>query len=319
MRSIENRRIKLYRGAWYVVWREGGKTKRHSLYTKNRDVAERNYIEYLRQLERKIETVNDVIDAWMMEKSEMKSMDNVKQRIKPLRDFFGNLFPDQISRSVCRDYRAFRKVSDSTIRKEIGIIRSAINWICPNSKAVFELPPESAPRDIRITKDEYKELLNFAESEHIRLFIILAIGTAARSGALLDLTWSQIDFKKGLIQLSNASETNKRRALIPMTNTVRDALEDAYQSRTCAYVIEYGSNKIKSVRKGFKTTALRAGLPNVTPHVLRHTSASWMAEGGVSMDEISQYLGHSNSKVTQSVYARYSPDYLRKAASILDF
>ena len=33
---------------------------------------------------------------------------------------------------------------------------------------------------------------------------------------------------------------------------------------------------------------------------------------------IAQYLGHSNVEVTRKVYARYSPDYLRKAASALE-
>ena len=51
----------------------------------------------------------------------------------------------------------------------------------------------------------------------------------------------------------------------------------------------------------------------------QHSSPVWMAEAGVSMSEISQYLGHSSTRVTESTYARYSPDYLRGAASALDF
>lgn len=59
----------------------------------------------------------------------------------------------------------------------------------------------------------------------------------------------------------------------------------------------------------------RAGLRGVTPHVLRHTAAVWMAEAGVPMTEIAAYLGHSDSRITERVYARFSPDYLRKAAA----
>jgi integrase len=44
-----------------------------------------------------------------------------------------------------------------------------------------------------------------------------------------------------------------------------------------------------------------------------------MAEAGVPMAEISQYLGHSNVSITERVYARFSPNHLRKAASVLDF
>jgi len=43
-----------------------------------------------------------------------------------------------------------------------------------------------------------------------------------------------------------------------------------------------------------------------------------MAEAGVPMSEIAQYLGHSSTNVTERVYARFSPDYLRKAAAALD-
>lgn len=57
----------------------------------------------------------------------------------------------------------------------------------------------------------------------------------------------------------------------------------------------------------------------MSPHVLRHTAAIHMAKVGISMDEIAQYLGHSDSRITASTYARYSPEDLRKAASALEF
>jgi len=35
-----------------------------------------------------------------------------------------------------------------------------------------------------------------------------------------------------------------------------------------------------------------------------------MVEAGVPMDEISQYLGHSETRITASVDARFSPNHL---------
>lgn len=46
--------------------------------------------------------------------------------------------------------------------------------------------------------------------------------------------------------------------------------------------------------------------------------AVWMAESGRPMSEIAQYLGHSDSQITETVYARYSPHYLRRAAAALE-
>jgi integrase len=43
-----------------------------------------------------------------------------------------------------------------------------------------------------------------------------------------------------------------------------------------------------------------------------------MAEEGVPMQQIAQYLGHNDSSTTERVYARFSPDYLREAAKALN-
>ena len=55
-----------------------------------------------------------------------------------------------------------------------------------------------------------------------------------------------------------------------------------------------------------------------SPHVLRHTAAVWMAEDGVPIQQIAQYLGHNDSRTTERVYARFSPDYLREVAKALN-
>lgn len=62
----------------------------------------------------------------------------------------------------------------------------------------------------------------------------------------------------------------------------------------------------------------RAGLKGVTPHTLRHTSASWMIQQGISALEVSRVLGHKNSRITEEVYAKHAPDYLGNAVSALE-
>ena len=54
-----------------------------------------------------------------------------------------------------------------------------------------------------------------------------------------------------------------------------------------------------------------------TPHMLRHSAAVWMAEAGQPMHVIAQYLGHTDSRITQRVYARFSPTLLRGASEAL--
>ena len=43
-----------------------------------------------------------------------------------------------------------------------------------------------------------------------------------------------------------------------------------------------------------------------------------MAEAGVPMTKIAQYLGHTDSRITERVYARFAPDYLREASAAVE-
>ena len=111
--------------------------------------------------------------------------------------------------------------------------------------------------------------------------------------------------------------TNKGRATVPINETALQALSEARQTATCDYVIEWGGQKVASVKKGIEGAARRAGL-KCTPHVLRHSAACLMAEARTPMTEIASYLGHKDSRTTERVYAKYSPDYLRGAADALE-
>ncbi|WP_236020361.1 tyrosine-type recombinase/integrase [Sabulicella rubraurantiaca] len=118
--------------------------------------------------------------------------------------------------------------------------------------------------------------------------------------------------------LANGAQTRKGRATVPMTDTARRALLEAYAARTTDHVIEFGGKAMGRIRKAFERAAEAAGLAWVTPHALRHSAAVWMAEAGTPMAQIAQMLGHTNEKITFSTYARFSPAYLRGAASALE-
>jgi len=62
-----------------------------------------------------------------------------------------------------------------------------------------------------------------------------------------------------------------------------------------------------------KSAGLRAGIPDVHAHLLRHTAATRMLAGGADLVEIGQVLRHA-SVLTTSIYAKVDDDRLRPLA-----
>jgi len=182
------------------------------------------------------------------------------------------------------------------------------------------LPPASPPRDRYLTRDELTRLLEHVEAPHVRLFIILAVTTGARMSALLELQWSQVDMDSGFINLKAGGrhETNKRRPVVPITARAMAALAEACTAALTDNVIEYAGAAIKNVGKAVNSAARRANVP-CSPHIFRHTAGVWMAEADIPMQKISQYLGHTSTRVTEHTYARYSPSFMRDASEALNW
>lgn len=310
-------RIKLYRGWWYAVWRDDAGTQRRALRTQDRDEAQRALADFQTALATPRDTVAGIFAAYQREKGKPRAA----WAWAKLREPFGHLRPDQITREACRDYAEARRkqgVGDGTIHTELTFLRAALNWQRPGGGALVQLPAKPAPKALYLTREQYAALLAGSNTPHVRLFIVLALATAGRMGAILGLTWDRVDFNAGTIQLADGPQTRKGRATVPMTDTARRMLLEAHAGRTSAYVIEYGGKQVGKLRKAFERAAESAGLGWVTPHVLRHTAAVWMAEAGVPIAEVAQYLGHTEERITFRIYARFSPTYLRKAAGALE-
>lgn len=240
--------------------------------------------------------------------------------------FFGHMLPDEVTTQNCRDYVAKRRrlgKKDGTIWTELNHLQIALSWALKKKlgpKVYIERPPKPPPRDRRLTRPEGEKLLASADIPHVALAIALMLGTGARAGAILELTWDRVDFERGQIQYADPNDTARRkgRATVPMTQSLRQRLLAAKKDAVTEFVVEWAGRPVKSVKRGFARTVERAGLTDVSPHVLRHTAASWLAEAGVPMTEIAAVLGHTDSRLTERVYAKFSPGRLRAAITHLE-
>lgn len=238
---------------------------------------------------------------------------------------FGEQVGEYVTEENCRLYKAQRLAdgaAEGTAWIELCTLRMILKW-ARRKKFVGDydvwVGPEPTPRRHRLTREEVKKLLENCNLDHIRLFVILAVTTGARHSAILDLKWDHINFETEMIDYTASwEERMKKRTLVPMNKTAKAALLEAKEKAKTEYVIEWQGSKLRWASTGLSSAAEKAGLKHVTPHVLRHTAGTWMAEGGIPLEAISQYLGHSSTKITEKIYARFTPGYMKKQAEVLE-
>lgn len=324
-------RAVLYRGAYYAAWRENGVIRRQALRTKDHSVAEQALREFAEQYE--IANRPEIITVEFVWKGYNESIvgkpaaRTMQFEARAVLGFFGSIAAESVSEKGCADYCSRRRAEgrkDGTIWTELGRLRSALKWaerknLIAKAPAIYR-PAMSPPRDFRLTREQASLFLSSCITPHIRLCVILAMTTGARIGALLGLTWDRVNFHGKTIDLSDPTrpKTKKGRPVVPINRTLMAALTGARAGATTPYVIEWDGKPVKSVKRGLQAAGRRAGLPWVTAHVFRHSAACWMAQDGVDLRKIAEMLGHADSRTTEKIYSRFTPDFLRDAAEALE-
>jgi integrase len=270
-----------------------------------------------------------------------KDARRMREAWKPMAPHFGHLMPDQIDDRVCRAYAKHRRghgVSNGGIRSELIYLSAALGFgkkkkLYAGDRPEVERPPAARPRERWLTKAEARRLIDAAKAFHVKVWLQLAFATAGRPSHILQLTWDRVTLKKwthpetgltyfGHVNLDDPERdaTRKGRARVPLNEEAYEALQLAREMAQTEWVIEYNGGPIKGrqgVRQAVVAAARRAKLADVTPYVLRHSAAVHMVQAGLPMAEISQFLGHSGTAITERTYARFSPNYLRRASDAL--
>lgn len=313
---------------WYVVWSEARRSRRQSTGTTDKVAA----LKYLAQFSAIQDapperfTVADLCDAYQKDREEDPTVAYPKQVancLNHIRGHFGLLPPSMINAMSVKTYTTQRRkagVKDPTISKELRFLRQAVKygvrhgWI--EAEPAIALPGEGQPRDRFLTRDEFARLYFYAAPFHLRVFLALAISTAARGKHILALTWDRVDFNLGLVRYKPGESSRKKTSPVPMNDRLRAILEKAHKARTCDYVVEWEGSQVKSVRKAFETAIGKSGLVDAHRHDLRRSAASWMVADGVPIEKVALMLG-DDVETTRRHYAMFAPDYLRDAVDVL--
>jgi len=174
-------------------------------------------------------------------------------------------------------------------------------------------------RNRYLSADEETRLMNQLKGRrrHLYPLVVLALGTGMRRGELLNLSWWQVDFLRGVIHVVNTKTARDR--IIPMSQRVREVLIE--QRETQKGELVFASRRIAKrrageglvdVKKAFTVACSEAGIEDFHFHDLRHTFATRLGDAGCNVTTIARLLGHSNIQMSMR-YTHASDDTLRNA------
>lgn len=338
-------RLKLRGGIWYVV--SQGNTRGTSTRTSSRNEAEQFLAAFIQQRDRQDAVagvglpVCQMLDDYLREHARPNIA--AKEQAEIACDYFRAHFPaGKLATAVTEDdiaayvkarreggitrTRKPKPAGNGTIRRELGTLAAAYNHairkkrIAPGSAPHISPPPAPPPQDHWLTAEDEARLLAACPVEttgaqprltRIYRFILLALDTAARKEALQTLTWFQVDFEAGTINLNprDRLQTKKRRSVVPMSARLRAVLERAYREKESGWVLDHPGST-RTIMEGLTS---KARMEWVTPHVCRHTWATRAARANVSMVDVADFLG-DDLRTVERVYRHHSPDHLRGAA-----
>lgn len=193
-----------------------------------------------------------------------------------------------------------------------------------------------------LTPDEARRFLKCLDGESLfwKAFENLLVTTGVRRGEAVGLQWGDIDFEAMSISVQRnvtpdrdapdrmhigATKTGETRT-VPVSRRVLEMLLELKREREAAlgvsllpqtFVFCRASDPYKPINPQEPTRwqrrfVQRHGLPNVSPHDLRHTAATLALESGADLKQIQQLLGHRDASTTLTFYAGVTEERQRQ-------
>jgi len=276
-------------------------------------------------INKKVATVGDAVHKYLSQHIGHTAIDTQRAEIawKNMAIYLRSVLVSELNGHTISSYMTNRKASAGTINRELGVLSAAIRWCYAQgyTDKLVLVPrlPSPPPRQRWLSKQECDRLLAAARPyPHVWAFIAMALLTGQRKEAILGLTKDRVFWEEGFIDFNEDGplcERRKGRAVVPMSSEMRELLT-VLQSDSI-YVVNNNGRRVRDMRKAWKKVTKAAGLEDVTPHTLRHTVATLLVRAGVPLIEVSKLLGHKDSRITEKVYAKFSPDYLQNATGKL--
>ena len=188
-----------------------------------------------------------------------------------------------------------------------------------NVSIMFEkkLPHVLSPNEIDKLIDFYNHDL-FISSRN-KTIIDFMYSTGCRVSELINVEESDIDIEEAFVRLEGKGSKQR---IVPLGSKVLINLEsylplrnkDRKSKNNKLFISKSYKNLDRTaVFRIIKSTGVKAGIhKELYPHILRHSAATHMLEGGCDLRTVQEFLGHSSVSTTQ-IYTKVTKAFLEEA------
>lgn len=171
-----------------------------------------------------------------------------------------------------------------------------------------------------LTFDELKKIIKVTHNLKHKSIIMLLYSGGLRLSEVINLKITDIDSNSMIITISQAKGNKDRQVMLSEKFLL--ILRQYYIQYKPSYYLFEGQNSLqysgRSIQQIVKESTIKSGIKKiVSPHVLRHSFATYLLEAGTDIRYIQELLGHSHLKITQ-IYTHISDVAKNKIKSPLD-
>jgi integrase len=314
-------------GIWHIEKAVQGKRLRESCGTDNLEEAERYLVrrlETLRQASvygiRPKRTFREAATKYLLDNPHKRSIQEDARRLKLLDRFIGHLPLEAVHIGNMQTFIQARrkdKVKNRTINHGLQLVRHILNLAANEWLDEFGLSwLASAPKIRLLSETDQREPypLSFAEQDklfdqlplHLREMALFAVNTGCRDQEICHLRWEwEVSLpNRGSVFIIPRQRVKNREDRLVVLNQVAQSVIETARGKHPDYVFTYKGKPItRMLNTAWMNARVRAGLPHVRVHDLKHTFGRRLRAEGVSFEDRQDLLGHKSGRIT----THYSP------------
>lgn len=233
-----------------------------------------------------------------------------------IRAMFGNKRLNQVSRLQIQTFHSSLLdggLAPATANHHLKLIRHMLNlsieWnmLEKNPASRIHMFAENNQIERYMNDEQLANLLEVLRTDSCRSVCLIAmflLATGCRLNEALSACWPQVDKDKRVWRIPANNSKSKRMRPVPLNDTAIEVLNQLDTEGQYEYLFINKKTKkpYVNIAKVWERLRVKAGLPHLRCHDLRHQAASNLINSGSSLYIVQQILGHSDPSVTQ----RYS-------------